>query len=442
MIEDKIKVMMRDFNPWWEDKPIPIFPFQREVLAKVRGFLKSKQIIAITGLRRVGKTTIMIQVASEVKVPKKNIFYFLFDDLIAQNSDVLADVLDYYLKTVAGEGRKYIFLDEIQKVSYWQDVVKRYYDTRLDLKFIVSGSSSLNIKKSKESLAGRVFDVYVPILSFREFLELNGIKMEKASLETLSKYYEENIHKKPELDDMLKQYLWKGAFPETAVEEKQEFVQEYIRSSVIEKMIYEDIPAVFDVRYKDVLMAVLEYCAKETSNLLDFTNLGKSLSVNYLTIRSYVFYLTNSFVLDVTPNYSGSIIKQMRRSKKVHIAHPSISLALLRYKENILDVEEIAGRFIETVAFQHAKLLADRVFFWRSPQKEEVDLVMEKDGFILAEVKFRRTVESSDAKTLVKLMSKLKTERGFIITRDLFAERVVRGKKILFMPVWLFLLMI
>ena len=122
--------------------------------------------VAIYGLRRVGKTILMKQIMYELKKIKENTLYFMFDDIMAQNPDILEDIIDFYLKTIAGEGRKYIFLDEIQKVPYWQDILKRFYDMREDIKFIVSGSASLRIKKSKESLAGRIFDFYLPILTF------------------------------------------------------------------------------------------------------------------------------------------------------------------------------------------------------------------------------------------------------------------------------------
>ncbi|MEW6528477.1 MAG: ATP-binding protein [Candidatus Micrarchaeota archaeon] len=443
MLSERIRAMIRDYNSWWECIDINVPVYQRHVLSRVRTFMESKQIIALTGLRRVGKTTIMKQLITELKVQKNNIFYFLFDDLIAQNSDVLIELLDYYLKTIAKDGKKYIFLDEVQKIPYWQDIIKRYYDTRDDVKFVVSGSASLNIKKSKESLAGRLFDIYITPLSFREFLELNDVNIGKISIEKLSEHFEQNIHKKAIMNEMLRKYILRGAFPEIAKEEKLEFVHQYIRSSVIEKMIYEDISLVFKIKRRDVLMALFEYCSKETSNLLDLTNLGKLFSVNYLTIRSYLFYLKSSFVIDIAPNYSGSILKQLRKNKKIHIVHPSISLALMKYKEAVLDVDEITGRFIETIVFQHARCMGERIFFWRTPQKEEVDILVEiNNEFIPIEVKFRNNISNSDTKILLKFMERKNIRHGFLITKDLFAEKELSGRHITFVPAWLFLLVV
>lgn len=447
MLPERILAMMRDFNPLWESKTLAVPDYHRLFFQKAAALLSRKQMLAITGLRRVGKTVMMRQLMSDLAktTASENIFYFLFDDLVAQHPDILADLLDYYLKNIAGKGTKYIFLDEIQKVPGWQGILKRHYDTREDVKFSVSGSASLDIRKSKESLAGRIFELHLPPLTFREFLELNGIRMGKVGLDypSLRGAYEKNVHKKPMLEAMLMQYLRKGAFPEIAVEKDRENIMEYIRSSVIEKMIYKDIPAVFKVRRKDVLFSILEYCARETSNLLDIGNLAKTLSVNYLTARTYLFYLSNSFVLDMIYNHSGSAARQLRKSKKVHIIHPSITIALMRYPDEILNVPEVAGHYAETVVFQHVRLLSDNISFWRTPQKEEVDIVAETGSELMPiEVKFRASVDDSDAKTVLKFMEKYGSEKGLVITKDVLSERKLGGKTVLFIPVWLFLLVV
>ena len=446
MLNERIKALIREYNPWWEGKEIVVPEYKRHIFADVQKYMKTKQIIAIVGLRRVGKTVLMKQTIKELlsKNKKENIFYFLFDELIAQNPEILGDIVDYYLKTIAKDGRKYIFLDEIQKVPYWQDVLKRFYDTREDIKFVISGSSSLRIKKSKESLAGRMFDFYLPILTFREFLEMNGLRIEKVELDfnELKKIYEANINKKPVFDKMFSEYILKGAFPEIAKEENEEIIKNYIKNSVVENIILGDIPAVFDIKKKDILYSILEYCSKETSNLLDITNLAKILNVNYHTSKSYIFYLMNSFIIDILYNYSKSIAKQLRKNKKVHVAHPSITITLMKYSKDVLNIEEIIGRYVETIVFQHSKFISERIFFWRTPQKEEVDIVLDTGILLPIEVKYRNRIESSDTDSIVKFMKTYKLKKGIVVTKDFFEEKEIDGKRILFVPVWLFLLVI
>ena len=70
------------------------------------------------------------------------------------------------------EKNVYIFLDEIQKLQRWEDKIKIYYDLYPNLKFILSESASVSLrKKSDESLAGRIITIAIEPLNFTEFLE-------------------------------------------------------------------------------------------------------------------------------------------------------------------------------------------------------------------------------------------------------------------------------
>lgn len=447
-LTDRVKGLMREFNPWWENQGVAVPSFRRRVFPLFEKFMKTRQMVAIVGLRRVGKTVLMKQSINDLlKITnKENVFYFLFDDLTAQHPEVLEELLGSFLKTIAGTGLKYVFLDEIQKVDYWQDVLKRFYDTRDDVKFVISGSASLEIKKSRESLAGRMLDIHVPVFTFREFLELQGIAVEKPALEfdSLKSFYEANLHKRQVFEAKLLDYVFKGAFPEIAFETDREIITSYIRSSVIDKIVLEDIPIVFRVKKREVLSALLEYASRETSNLFELSSVSNSIAADYQTCRSYLFFLEHSFVLDVLLNYSRSFSKQLRKSKKIHIAHPCISMAFMRLGPEVLAVSDLSGRFMETIAFQHSRLISNPVHFWRTPQKREVDLVLEQgNGELLpVEVKYSNSIQDSDAGSVVKFLDKYSGQKGVVITRDLLNEKEIRGKKILFIPMWLFLLTI
>ena len=443
MFRERMIVLIREYNPWWEGKEIEVPEYRRHIFREIKGYLDKKQIIAITGLRRVGKTILMRQMISDLfrKENPKNIFYFLFDDILSQNPEVLEDVIRYYLNTVAGKGRKYIFLDEIQKVPYWRDVLKRFYDTREDIKFIISGSSSLQIKKSKESLAGRIFDFYMPVLSFKEFLELKGITTENMgfNFRKMEGFYERNIHKKEMFESLLEEYIFKGAFPELVREEEEEIIRNYIKNSVIEKIVFEDIPSVFGVKRRDVLSSVLEYSSRETANLLDIKNLSSVLGVNYHTLKSHIFYLQNSFVIDILYNYSKSISKQLRKNKKLHIVHPSVGISVLGYSRDSLG-GEMLGRFVETMVFQHMKNLSKRIFFWRTPQKDEVDVVVEDGKPIPIEVKYKTAIAPKDLKSMVKFMKRFGVKEGFLVTKTAMEKKEVEGRRIFLVPGWVFLM--
>jgi len=121
------------FNPWWKTGKVReewLKEYRRSAYFEIAKYIGKRQIILIWGLRRVGKTTLMLQIISELlkKTGSKNILYFSFDEI----SFDLKEVLEGYQKFILGrtfEEMKetvYVFLDEIQKVKDWENKLKIY----------------------------------------------------------------------------------------------------------------------------------------------------------------------------------------------------------------------------------------------------------------------------------------------------------------------------
>ena len=183
-LENPVKDTFDLQNPW--RKPGYTFPeepyIQREIFSRLLKDLNSDKITVILGSRQVGKT-FLIKKLIEKLVTEKNsdprrIFYFNFDafnliELIRNDRDFL-DFIKYY--GMPGE-IPYLFLDEAQRIPEVGLLLKQYYDLGLGLKFIISGSSSLQIKSQvKETLAGRkhLFELY-PV-TYGEFLRFKDLK--------------------------------------------------------------------------------------------------------------------------------------------------------------------------------------------------------------------------------------------------------------------------
>src|SRR3989344_7842113 len=158
------KVKLEEFNHWWMSKKVDsdlALPFKRDIYPEIERHLNKRFILALVGLRRVGKTTIMYQLIQKLigtNANRTNIFFFSFDEDLAKLNEVLEAYKEMHNKDFRGE-KIYIFLDEIQKCNGWENELKKYYDLYPKLKFIISGSESLFIrKKTKETLAGRIFE--------------------------------------------------------------------------------------------------------------------------------------------------------------------------------------------------------------------------------------------------------------------------------------------
>jgi hypothetical protein len=167
-------------NSWWKEGKIgeeKAPPYKREIFVDVlKTFNEYRQILILSGLRRVGKSTIMFQLIDYLLKKGEDpnrILYFSFD---RKKEEYLIKILDAFrsITNVNWEKEKiFVFLDEIQKLKDWSSQLKQLYDNFPNIKFVVSGSASLELEKeAKDNLAGRYFLREIPPLSLKEFFEL------------------------------------------------------------------------------------------------------------------------------------------------------------------------------------------------------------------------------------------------------------------------------
>lgn len=417
MEKEYIKRLIYEYNPQLTGKKIEVPAFRRKLYLELLKWLQKKQILAITGLRRVGKTTLMKQLIPGLE----KACFFSFDEEETQTKETLVFVIDFFLSNLKA---KYVFLDEIHYVRGWQGVLKRYYDTK-NVKFIVSGSESLDLAKAKESLAGRIITFKLDVLNFREYLELKGKNIITGVSEEI---YEKMLPEKEFFEQEFLNYIYGGAFPEIVNEINEEIIRKYINELVVKKIIYRDIPRIFEIKRKDLLFALLQYICDNSANLFEIKKLCNTFNADYETIINYLFYLEKSFLIKISEVYSRSMAKRMRRNKKIYVIHPCIAFAALNYKKEMI-IEKILGQYVES--------LFGSKFFWLDKHKNEVDVVI--DGKPV-EVKYRSNITKDDVKGVLKFMELFKIKEGMIITKDIFKKEIIQDKTISFIPAWLFAL--
>ncbi|MBU3958119.1 MAG: AAA family ATPase, partial [Nanoarchaeota archaeon] len=118
---------MLNQNPWWEGKPIESIKGmeKRELFGEILGYLDAKQMLAVIGLRRVGKTVLLFQIIEHLIQKGANprqILYFSFDELLAKEPDIIENILSGYENEILKQELKniFIFFDEINHVRDWQ----------------------------------------------------------------------------------------------------------------------------------------------------------------------------------------------------------------------------------------------------------------------------------------------------------------------------------
>ncbi len=432
-MEERHKRLLIKQNPWWQGKKIELPKFERDLLKELLKYVKYKQIIAIVGLRRTGKTILMKQIIQKLKT-KNNIGYISFDDIDFQKYEIAEDLINYFLEFSVKTKRRFLFLDEIQKLPNWVDLLKTIYDTEKNLKIFISGSASLELKKYKETLAGRILTFYLPIFTFREFVRYFGLKEDISAKNLFREYELKFLTKKEKYKKLFVDYLVKGAFPELLEIKDKEFINKYIKESVVEKVVA-DIAKISKENEK-VIYELFRLLANSNAQLFEIINISRILKINRNLASWYIDLLEKSFLIKVNYNFTSSVAKQVRTSKKQYIAHSSIVVALLDYPFEIINTE-IAGHLVESTIVNNLGTTS----FWRSPQKEEVDIIIKKQNQIIPiEIKYQNQINKSDLKYLLKFMGKFKIKKGIIITKDIFKKQKVEKKEIIFIPAWLFLL--
>jgi len=405
-----------DFNPWWVDsfshssKDRIVFDLVLKVFGK-------RQIIALTGLRRVGKTTLMLKLVDTLLkkgFDSKKILFFSFDEF----SDVkIRDVISEFELNFGLVGKKrdyFVFFDEIQKVDGWENQLKTIYDLNPELRIVVSGSESLFIKtKSKETLAGRLFEFTVLPLCFKEFLEFKG----KKDLDLF-------LHKK-ELLLLFNEFLLTQGFPELIGESDKEFIKKYISEGIIDKVLYKDLQRMFKIKDMAGFESVVRIIMNDPGQIIEVNSLANQLGLQRAVVSNYIVLLEKAFLVKRLFNFSKNERKSARKLKKYY---PVILPPVLLFKDD---------SFSRSIVFE--SILVNQLggdFFWRDQYKNEVDVVLTDNELIPIEIKYGRI----ELKGVEEFMKDFKIKNGVILTLNEEKEIKEKGFVINVVPAWKYLL--
>ena len=291
--EQVIKVL-RQYNPWWKT-PVAIKeeskPQKRLAYYETLKMLTHKTIrrfTVLSGVRRVGKTTIMYQIIDHLideGVNPKNIFYATFDNPILKLVDV-DSVLSIYESLYPIEGTRYIFFDEIQYTKNWELWMKVIYDSRKDIRLVATGSASPILEKgAADSGTGRWSVLKIPTMSFFEYcklLQLDVPKLpEKLRLSSLVNMSDSElgdlISRFSELQNHFNRYLTIGGFPELVLSDDDVYAQRTLREDVVDKVIKRDVLSLFNIRSPLLMEKLFLYLCMNSTEIFNATTVTKEL---------------------------------------------------------------------------------------------------------------------------------------------------------------------
>jgi predicted AAA+ superfamily ATPase len=404
-------------NPWWSSGRVEAVSgmTRRALFDVLMGQLGRKQMIAVVGMRRVGKTVLLLQLLERIiaKGDARRVLFFSFDELLAREPDIIERVLAEYERILKGELRDVVVMfDEINHIPDWQVVLKRFYDLQRGIKFIVSGSSAMQIRRGRESLAGRIYEFELRPLDFSEYLALRSVAVTDEKVQS------------PLLRKEAQRYLTQGGFPELVPEDDFESAKRYVRS-ITDKVLFADLPLACDIGNPDILRAVFALIAGNPGAIVEYKNLADALKVSAQTISKYADALEQGFLVRPLINRRGSKLASARKAKKYYLTTPSLALAAA-----MTEAEHAAllPALAENAVITHI----DARHFWR--EYDELDAL---DGDLPVEVKYRDTFDIGNNLRAVK---KLGHGRLTVVTRDTARKETREGIQVEYVPLWSYLL--
>ena len=330
-------------NPWWEndfeEKTIP-----REIYTeKITKNLKTKDIIFLTGLRRIGKTTIMKQIINDLlkkKVSSDNILFINLDSF---------NLVDFSIHKLIEEYREehkkspkdffYLFLDEVTSKDDFEQELKSLYDNE-NIKIICSSSIATLMSDKKAKLTGRTKTIEIMPLTFQEFLNFKKIEIKKSEKELLNSHF--------------KDYMKIGGIPYYVLTEDKEYLNELVQG-----IIYKDIIAQYKIKNEKVIKELFNLLCNRVGKPTSYNKLANILKISVDSVKRYIGYFEKAYLFYIVDRYSKSYNESVTSPKKIYVGDVGIKNMITGFKDLGTNYENLV--FLKIKNFEPKYYLKDSI---------------------------------------------------------------------------------
>lgn len=423
-------------NPWWLDERSIEDDYQLKELGKSKlvflnqDFLRhsfSDGVYIVTGPRQIGKTThLKLLIKEKITAATKENFLYFNCDFLDSKQDIV-EVVEEYFKLFPDKGRKFILLDEFSSVPDGILAIKYLIDKgeSKNITYILTGSSTVNIRKTGEFLPGRRGKgkdfMFFP-LQFKEFMRLKypDISFDQINSKPLEKLYyqiQSCVHLRKEFDA----YLASGGIPRIINDyaedneigqDNLELYRDWLVSEIAKNGKREQIVKILLQRVMISLGSDISYNSFATD-----TGIG-----SHNTVYDYLIFLKDAFVLEQLYHYDYHQKRiNLRKNKKIYLKDQFLYWLLdwwlngnpNTYKE-LPKNPIIKSRVVENLVFLHLKSIVPELFFYKETQ--EIDFLYKNMAW---ECKYQNRISPEELKTLMKFPGK-----KFVVTKtELFIKK-------------------
>lgn len=277
------------YNPWWEEGYLfEGFIDRPKTMEQIQEKISSKEVVFLTGLRRVGKTTLLKllikHLLKDKQIKSSYIFYISLDDYHLTKTSIV-ELIEEYRKAhrIPFRQKVYLFLDEVAYKEDFELQLKNLYDSQ-NVKIFASTSSASILKNKKSLLTGRSILFEILPLDYEEYLSFKDIKINKSDSHLHEKYFED--------------YMKVGGIPEYVLHGDVGYLKE-----LVDDIIYKDIVAMHNVKdsyiLKDFFLLLMERVGKVTS----INKLSRILNISPDTGKRYLQMFADTYLVYLLPRY-------------------------------------------------------------------------------------------------------------------------------------------
>ena len=449
---------VKPFSPWLigQEQGLSQLPsFRRDAFEAIFSDVTSlPQMVSVTGPRRVGKTTLLRQCIQQLiaespdpVAQSQRILYFSMDDPALDLPGVSRDQFFNELVAAAVEsantGATYLFLDEIQRFPRWELYLKKYYDLKMPVKFVVSGSAASPIfKKSRESLLGRIKDFHVLPFSFREWFcfpyaaytsEISaktnemkdiGEKIGKLSLVNASTAITELLQANQDYfvsDELATKFLFEGGFPEVWQLPTPEAKQTYLYQNQVERVIFEDLLVAAEFRKPEMLRRFYLGLLKDPGRENNIAQVSKALELDRRTVESYFPLLEATDLVWRLHKHTSTKATPKAGNFKTYLVDLAVRNAVMKLtQEQMAQDAALMGHYAENVVANHLRRWPGLVElgYWRQAS-EEIDFIVDLGASQIAvEVKYRNELQHKDVLKAARLAHENKCHACIVVCKE------------------------
>lgn len=392
--------------------------YPRKIKNQILKQFDNELTIVIVGMRRVGKTYLLYDLFDQIKTKNKifldlekpenrQIFNEENFEAIINNLKILGINLKEKKpgeKNISQE-KAWIFLDEIQYLKKIPTIIK-YLTDHYQIKFIVTGSSSFYLKNLfSESLAGRKIIFTLSPLDFGEFLLFRGkTNVPKASsLKELVLFNTKMVYSL--YQPLFEEYLTTGGFPQAVLTDDKE-KRKSLLFEIINSYIFIDIKTLANFKEIENLEKLIYLLPSRISQKLEISKLASEIGVSRETIKNYLFFLENTFIIKRIKPFSLNPDREISTTPKLYFIDIGLAQALAFISE---------GQILENIVFSHLSKNFYHINYYQKKSGLEIDFVVDKK--IAIEVK--NFADQSDYRKLKKMADFLKIREYYLFTKKI-----------------------